>query len=461
MILKHIAAAVFGVSLAVPLAVSTPVFPYTQNMLLTGGLVSEGSQSAFSPAFERSPVSFERSALGWERSGASGRWRFRLADGSFLTGWRKFGSQWLCFDSEGYCLTGLVSVDGNLYDMDAYGRMTTGWQKVDGKWYYFLPEEESEDGSLQESFEQPLFAAADFSWDKHCFRSQPSYGQAAVGWHTISGKNFFFTSDGVQNQMAELNMLSSAVDEACKEGGEVLSVSGGSLSRETMGRLLYDINEIRKNVDKIGFVLVDINSGAAIVYNPKEYIFSASTLKGPYVCALGAFYADNLSKYSDLVQRTISVSDNDTYAQLYNLYGSQYMQRLLSNTGVSGDISETELYTEIRAKDLAKLWIGNLEFFRSGNKNVEWIMPYFRHSRFSFIDNALEWKYAVYSKPGWYYANGTEINVYNDAGIVMKGENPYILAVLSNASLYLDNLKLHQLVQDLDAAHSELVKIQQ
>ena len=48
------------------------------------------------------------------------------------------------------------------------------------------------------------------------------------------------------------------------------------------------------------------------------------------------------------------------------------------------------------------------------------------------------------------------ITVQNDAGIVMKGEHPYVLTVLSDAYEHLD--LLDALVKEIDQAHTELIR---
>jgi hypothetical protein len=61
-------------------------------------------------------------------------------------------------------------------------------------------------------------------------------------------------------------------------------------------------------------------------------------------------------------------------------------------------------------------------------------------------------KYTVYSKAGWHYLTG--IQATNDAGIVMAGNSPYIVTILSNApdrQWLVDNLAIA-----LDAAHEEM-----
>lgn len=77
------------------------------------------------------------------------------------------------------------------------------------------------------------------------------------------------------------------------------------------------------------------------------------------------------------------------------------------------------------------------------------MQPYFVHTSHSFIDAELGKKYWVYSKPGWFW--GTP-QVYNDAGIVMNGDNPYVLAMLSSGASGVHDAKLRKLVRDLHTA---------
>lgn len=407
---------------------------------------------------------------GWVVQPGMLKYRFRLLDGSCAIGWHRIFDDWFYFDSDGICQTGMLSWNGHPYYTDEFGRLSVGWKYLDGQFYYFHP------APLREELSESFMAASNkryelfpevmdnkrwLTWNRQFLESGPAFGQAATGWNLIGGRNFCFAENGVYDQNAELKRLVLAVDEASNlaaEAGDEIFVSGGTISSAAMKKLEDDLKKLEELDVELGFVLLDINSGASIMLRPKEYFYSASTLKGPFVCALGTFHAEDLKENEELVEKTISVSDNETYFDLYQIYGPQFMLDYMDWTTVDGDFPGEALYTDVRPKDLSKLWVGNLEFFREGSENAEWIRPFFRHSRFSFIDAALEWKYEVYSKPGWDYAVGTEYSCYNDAGIILKGETPYILAVLSNASLYIDNTVMHELISDLDRAHSELIR---
>lgn len=467
-----------GAALAVLVAAANPVTYFnstdldhtTLNHTPQGNFAPEGYSALKKTVKVRNtlPPCFKDNFLsrgihpGWDGN------RFRLMDGSFATGWKKIGTNWFFFDDAGCMVTGWLNWNKNRYYLDEEGRMVTGWIHLNENEYYLVRNPE-EAGNLalfspSKNLKYSIFPETKewkercLSWNRQYCRFQPPIGNAAKGWLTIDGVNYCFSETGVIDENAELNRLLMSVDQAANEAGDGLSVFQGRISSASYKTLEEDIDAMAERKINVGFVLIDINSGASIVYHPKEYFFSASTIKAPYVCALASQHASGLSDYADLVEETISVSNNETYQMLRDLYGSVYMENYIRQTWTDGDIDEYGSYIDIRAKDLAKLWVANLEFFRSGDPEADWILPLFRHTRFSFIDAGIGYRYPVYSKAGWIYATDSGFNAYNDAGIVMKEGSPYLLAILSDAALILDNTLMHQFVRDLDHAHTELAE---
>lgn len=105
-------------------------------------------------------------------------WRFAQNYGNVIypeNQWGKFQNQRYFFDSEGYIVTGWLTVDGSwyyfrpedgkgqgamltgwLYDhnyngwfyFNHLGIMVTGWHKIDGHWYYFNQESDGYQGIM-------------------------------------------------------------------------------------------------------------------------------------------------------------------------------------------------------------------------------------------------------------------------------------------------------------------------
>ena len=146
------------------------------------------------------------------------------------------------------------------------------------------------------------------------------------------------------------------------------------------------------------------------------------------------------------------------YAALRQRYGSGPMQRLMNWTGVHS-FSSSRDFVYYSPRDLAKLWVGCYRYFyvpSEGNGNAAWCRSLYTEGLTggnAFIHNALAGQYTVHAKPGWRPGKG--YNAQNDAGIVMAGDNPYVVVVLSSACGRYDQLS--ELVRALDAAHAELV----
>ena len=97
---------------------------------------------------------------GWHLQGD--RYSYYQWYGAKLTdSWYQENGNYYYFDSDGYMVTGLRSIDGNTYYFSPSGKMRTGWQTINGSTYYFS-----------------------------------SGGKMYTGWRFIDGANYYFGSDG-------------------------------------------------------------------------------------------------------------------------------------------------------------------------------------------------------------------------------------------------------------------------
>ena len=485
------------------------------SLFVSAPISSPGINEDSNDPFEYSFHDDFSSNYGWEEISGTGLYRYRFLDGGYVIGWLKIGPDWYYFNSYGIRLSGLLTLGGKRYYLDQDGKLQTGWKAIKGKSYYFLPDQDEE--TVQNLTTFP-------SWDIHQLNLQPSYGYAVTGWQTINGKRYCFSENGTVDRKYEFRNLLAAIDfasdestkideaaeeaakseapaadpaekeaaeEAAKteeasedaarkdkdtaESGKTPAESNNTapttkkslyctsdvLSEKMTLQLKKDIDFIEDETTDVGFLLVDINSSEVLCYNTDQYFYSASTLKAPYVVSLALDEGDKLENYTEQIRKTISLSDNDTYMELYMTFGSEHMLSFMAGLGIQDTFSGYSMYTDIRSRDLAKLWVGMYEAFRADNGKIEWLLPFFRHSQMSFIDNVLGWDQEVYSKAGWdcsYYGFGTDYKIYNDAGIVMKEDSPYLLVIMSTTLILDDNPKLYRLVRDLDRAHTELAQ---
>ena len=368
---------------------------------------------------------------------------FAEEESSIATGWQYIDDAWYWFDEDGVPCTGWIKPGSAWYYLDADGRMVTGWLKYNQKWYYLNPGS----GSMKEGW---------LWWNNGWYYLCPGSGAMAhSGWYTIDGKRYCFFDSGKWNQNAELWKLTSIIDKATANAGWYVSVFNGSLSQTTINKLNADMLALWNAGADVGFVLLDVYTGAVLTGNPNKWFYGASTMKGPFACAIGLKAAGRAPSYQYLIEPMIAQSDNNAYLSLKNQLGDEILRSYMADAGVT-EVSAYTIYPDEKVKDLAELWTYNYEYFCSEAANVNWIRPFFLHTKNSFMDAAIGYKHTVYSKAGWLWGPEAWYKVYNDAGIVMKAGAPYILVVLSNGLQGTHDAKLQKFVRDLDEAHYEL-----
>lgn len=207
-----------------------------------------------------------------------------------------------------------------------------------------------------------------------------------------------------------------------------------------------------------GFLLYDINTEGGISYQADESYYSASAIKGPYVAWLVQAYPQTADSLYDTIQNTIVWSSNDDYEMLISTYGSSEFDSWMEELGCKNIALSGEWYPDINARDFAVLWNSVYDSFLSGSV-PSYIRDLYTGTLESAIYETLGPWYTVYSKAGWIgEGTGTYYNVQNDAGIVMKGDDPYVIVVLSDAYGRTD--LLDHLITVLDSAHTSLLNIE-
>lgn len=123
-----------------------------------------------------------------------------------------------------------------------------------------------------------------------------------------------------------------------------------------------------KTGNVVGFIAVNVKSGKTIAYNPDDAIFSASTIKAPYIAALCKYDAPGIASRKSDIAKSLLNSNNDTYRNLYESYGESYMRRMANEVGVSFATTSWG-YADLSARDLAKLWAFIQDYLNVGTTN--------------------------------------------------------------------------------------------
>lgn len=291
-------------------------------------------------------------------------------------------------------------------------------------------------------------------------------------------------------------VMELSVKELCQicdtaEGQEILELGEmPGLKAETRASIEQVISQITDKQYDVSFLLLDLQTGQGYSKNPEEVYFGASSIKGPYVAALAervvdageASLTDQLERDSaefndgsgtikddpagttytleEVMTRTIVYSDNMGYDILREEYGADFFGKWLNGGSVETSYAGKQ-WPSYDARTLTKMWVSIYEYFQSGRGISEEVKGMFDHSEGSVITQALGDTYTVYAKPGY---TGTSSNqAWHDAALVMSGEHPYLMTIMTNIpwssqdDTYGDLLA--ELAGYLDQAHTEVFPV--
>lgn len=283
-----------------------------------------------------------------------------------------------------------------------------------------------------------------------CAAEEACSGASAVVWEsTGSSKQKFSLS--VTNWECVLRDWQNALSEA--SGGFSTFNTKYILSEGAYGNLLNAIRGFSSEGASVGFLMMDLVTGQGLSYGIDDVFYGASTVKGPYITSACKY--SGLSPYSGLAYDTIVWSDNDAYASVRASYGNGCFAALCEDALTSYDCYNVWPYTT--ARQLASLWVCMYDYFTSDVEESKAVSDLYTHSYMSAINRCMsKGSTVVYSKPGWLSDSSYRGPVYNDAGIVVVGDRPYVLSMVTTGDFGRPS-QMDALVRALDRVHSEMV----
>lgn len=287
----------------------------------------------------------------------------------------------------------------------------------------------------------------------------------------------------------EAGAMSLGVKELCEicdsaEGQEILELGEmPGLKAETRASMEKLISQITDEQYHISFLILDINTGQGYSKSPEEVYFGANTIAGPYAAALaeklvdegklsleaavekepeegGAESAEKGGTLRELLEETAASSGDTAYSTLREVYGADFFGKWLNGGNVETSYAGKQ-WPSYDARTLAKMWVSVYEYFQSGRGISGQVKTMFEHSEGSFITEALGEKYTVYARPGFSGETGNQ--GWHDAGIIMAGEHPYLMVVMTDIpwseSDDTHGKLLTELAGYLDEAHLEVFPV--
>lgn len=232
---------------------------------------------------------------------------------------------------------------------------------------------------------------------------------------------------------------------SAKKGASIRLYRGATLTAGQRKRLNKAIKRIRKKKANVGFVMMNLQTGKMITYNPTKVFFGASTVKGPYTIAVNRSKKGAWKRSGSLMRKAVINSNNACYLRLRQRYGNGPMISLHRLSGLSAKKAH-RIWPYPCARDLAKLWCGSYSYLKKDKPLQKKLRRVFSRTKHSPINTVI--RRTTYSKPGWMLRGS--VNIYNDAGIVMSANGPYVIAVMT--SLYgNDHKPIRGLVRTLDS----------
>lgn len=242
--------------------------------------------------------------------------------------------------------------------------------------------------------------------------------------------------------------------------GKVVTVTGGlqdARYSEKIAELQNILNGYSRN---ISFSVYAVDGSKALYYNTEAEIFGACTVKAAYTlyaCKQMEAGNGNLSvpltyeekhyepgtgdmQYSPFgtvfametaLNKSMSISDNVGYLMAVDYFGRDGYNAFISEMGCDSlQIKPTVWSLRTKSQDLVKLWCEIYNYFETDTEYSRFLYNSCTNTAGNYATAALSG--VDYSHKQGHNSTGDWLSL-SDAGIVWKGDNPYIIAILTDA----------------------------
>ncbi|MBT1174266.1 serine hydrolase [Bifidobacterium sp. LC6] len=300
-------------------------------------------------------------------------------------------------------------------------------------------------------------------------------------------------TSAAKEQTASQSKSQTTAERALQSIGKLddsaqISTVGFDLDTSSQMQLEQALSTLESAGYTTSVVLVDMQTGNALGSYAGSAVYSASTIKAPYILSLaetgtidlqavvaGSTDADTQTQSN--IDQAITMSSNDAYAALRKTYGADAFAKWASAVGMNVDVSDETLgyYLDISAADMARAWAQGYGYLFEDDSSDDasaadtddsadsadtdtdaraWLANEFANTYGSVIRPALSENDTVYSKPGWINGEGGLYSL-SDAGVVHTDSGDYVLAVMTDAAGEYD--LLYNLIATLDQIRTDVM----
>lgn len=243
-------------------------------------------------------------------------------------------------------------------------------------------------------------------------------------------------------------------------GAHQIEVTGaeGFSDSAAFSQLDEAVSTFEATGSSVGFVMVDLGSGASVSYNDERLFYPASSIKAPYVTSLyqRVFDVSGLSgSVENVCEQCIVESDNESFDRLHDLYGLNSFTAWLDDAGIEYNESEFGFYPypNTSARQMQSMWVAIYDYLSSGTGNSASLKKMLSETMTSSLRDVLGSKYTVWAKAGW-YPNEAGDSSTCEGGVVFSDTGTYVVAIMSNAPEDFDSMEW--LVDAINIAHAGL-----
>ena len=241
-------------------------------------------------------------------------------------------------------------IEGNYYSFQSDGKLQKGWVHRAEGWYYADPAS----GVLKKGWQKI----------KNIWYYLKDNGVMATGWQQLGNIWYYLNGNGVmQTGSIKLNgtqydLYKGNVRMPVQNGNGLNAFGSYCMTTGSMTEVNSAIQNFTKNGYRVGFCMIDLNSGNGIYYNSNMSFFSASVMKGAYVVSLNERIPNSAKKSEATMRKCIKILDNDAFTELKNTYGNVEYTKWVTEAGCKG-INTKWKYIDITPRQLALLWAKN------------------------------------------------------------------------------------------------------
>lgn len=209
--------------------------------------------------------------------------------------------------------------------------------------------------------------------------------------------------------------------------------------KKTIEQDIAKLND--KNYD-VGFILLDLNTGEGLSYNPDLELYSASIAKAPYLAALDQNELKSnpqlKEKLKDKISNILHYSDDDAYKSLVKEFGTKSLVKWTDDIKLSSPPKLGERFWYTSPRDFISIWLKLYADYKAGRLDQEFVDMATSPKR-SALYPATQDRERSWTKAGWHVdKSGTKVT--HDTGIIDAPTGPYIAIVFSSIPQTFDEL---------------------